>query len=225
MSAMASKITSLMIVCSKVYSDTDQRKHQSSASLAFVQGNHRWPVNSPHKGSVTWKCFHLMRSSWKCIMIIMGSAILVRQHLYIETASSLSSHPPPPTPTPTPTPTPPRALTEMYCVWINMNEWTCNLSQIIPQINYNVLSANIQHHENSFDGAHSGITWHQNSVNINIWKLLPYCISHQVSLNQFEEIMRLNVQEKHVRFLIKEKYCFVCMQCVITKKTVHTSMG
>ena len=35
----------------------DQRKHQSSASLAFVRGIHRWPVNSPHKGPVTRKMF------------------------------------------------------------------------------------------------------------------------------------------------------------------------
>ena len=40
-----------------VYSDADQRKHQSSASLAFVRGIHRWPVNSPHKGPVTRKMF------------------------------------------------------------------------------------------------------------------------------------------------------------------------
>ena len=33
------------------------KKHQSSASLAFVRGIHRWPVNSPHKGSVTRKMF------------------------------------------------------------------------------------------------------------------------------------------------------------------------
>ena len=33
----------------------DQRKHQSSASLAFVWGIHRWPVNSSHKGPVTRK--------------------------------------------------------------------------------------------------------------------------------------------------------------------------
>ena len=31
------------------YSDADQRKHQSSASLAFVRGIHRGPVNSPQK--------------------------------------------------------------------------------------------------------------------------------------------------------------------------------
>ena len=47
----------LMIVYSAVYSGADQRKHQSSTSLAFVQGIHRWPVNSPHKGPVTRKMF------------------------------------------------------------------------------------------------------------------------------------------------------------------------
>ena len=31
------------------------RSHQSSASLAFVWGIHRGPVNSPHKWPVTWK--------------------------------------------------------------------------------------------------------------------------------------------------------------------------
>ena len=53
MGAMASQITSLTIVYSTVYSSTDQRKHQSSASLAFVRGIHRWPVNSPHKWPIT----------------------------------------------------------------------------------------------------------------------------------------------------------------------------
>ena len=33
------------------------RKHQSSASLAFVRGVHRWPVNSLHKGPATRKMF------------------------------------------------------------------------------------------------------------------------------------------------------------------------
>ena len=41
MGAIASQITSLTIVYSTVYSDADQRKHQSSASLAFVRGIHR----------------------------------------------------------------------------------------------------------------------------------------------------------------------------------------
>ena len=44
-------------VCSTVGSCADQRKHQSSASLAFVWGVHRWPVNYPHKRPVTRKMF------------------------------------------------------------------------------------------------------------------------------------------------------------------------
>ena len=55
MGMMASQITSLTIVNSTVYSGADQRKHQSSASLAFVWGIHQWPVNSLHKWPVTWK--------------------------------------------------------------------------------------------------------------------------------------------------------------------------
>ena len=57
MSTIASQITSLTIVHSTVYSGADQRKHQSSASLAFVRGIHRGPVNSSHKGPVTRKTF------------------------------------------------------------------------------------------------------------------------------------------------------------------------
>ena len=51
------QITNLTIVNSTVYSGADQRKYQSSASLAFVRGNHRRPVNSTHKGPVTRKMF------------------------------------------------------------------------------------------------------------------------------------------------------------------------
>ena len=40
-----------------VYSGADQSKHQSSASLAFVWGIHRGPVNPPHKWPVTRKMF------------------------------------------------------------------------------------------------------------------------------------------------------------------------
>ena len=57
MGAIASLLTSLTIVYSTVYSDADQRKHESSASLAFVWGIHRGPVNSPHKWLVTRKMF------------------------------------------------------------------------------------------------------------------------------------------------------------------------
>ena len=51
---MASQTTGVSIVYSTVCSWVDQRK-QSSVSLAFVRGIHRWPVNSPHKGPVTRK--------------------------------------------------------------------------------------------------------------------------------------------------------------------------
>ena len=57
MDAMASQITSLTIIYSTVYSGADQSKHQSSASLAFVWGIHREPVNSPQKWPVTRKMF------------------------------------------------------------------------------------------------------------------------------------------------------------------------
>ena len=55
MGTIAFQITSLMIVYSTVYSGSDQRKYQSSLSLAFVRGIHRGPVNSPHKWPVTRK--------------------------------------------------------------------------------------------------------------------------------------------------------------------------
>ena len=57
MGTIASQITSLTIVYSTVYSGTDKKKHQSSASLAFVWGIHWGPVNSPHKWPVTRKMF------------------------------------------------------------------------------------------------------------------------------------------------------------------------
>ena len=57
MGAMASQISNITIVYWTIYSGADQRKYQSSTSLAFVRGIHRWPVNSPHKGPVAWKMF------------------------------------------------------------------------------------------------------------------------------------------------------------------------
>ena len=57
MGTIVSQITSLTIVYSTVYSDADQRKHQSSASLAFVRGIHWGAVNSLHKWPVTRKVF------------------------------------------------------------------------------------------------------------------------------------------------------------------------
>ena len=88
MGTMASQITSLAIVYSTVYSGADQRKHQSSASLAFVWGIHRGPVNSPHKWPVTRKmfpfddvimvwCITVVEPSYKPIMALFTVALCV----------------------------------------------------------------------------------------------------------------------------------------------------
>ena len=66
MTTVASQITSLTFVYSTVYSDADQRKHQSSASLAFVWGIHRDRWIPRTKGQLRGKCFHLMTSSCSC---------------------------------------------------------------------------------------------------------------------------------------------------------------
>ena len=57
MGAMASRLTGVSVVYSTGFSDADQRKHQSTASLALVRGIHKWAVNSPHKKPVTRKMF------------------------------------------------------------------------------------------------------------------------------------------------------------------------
>ena len=99
---MVSQITSLTIVYSSVYTDADQRKHQSSASLAFVRGLfqnnhddlikwkhfprywrfvrgiHRSPVNSPHKPPVTRKMFPFD----EVIMIILKQSRYVSRGQY-----------------------------------------------------------------------------------------------------------------------------------------------
>ena len=63
MSAMASQITSFRIIYSTLYSGADQRKHQSSASLAFGRGSHHDRWIPPTRSQQCGKCFHLMTSS------------------------------------------------------------------------------------------------------------------------------------------------------------------
>ena len=85
MGMMASQITSVMIVYSIVYLGADQRKHNSSASLAFVRGIHRWLVNSPHKGQVTQKMFPFddvimtKRSHWVDSWTIVAEILMLDQ--------------------------------------------------------------------------------------------------------------------------------------------------
>ena len=55
MSTIRYQIIGVSKVCSTIGSGADQRKHQNSASLAFVRGIHRWPVDSPHKWPVMQK--------------------------------------------------------------------------------------------------------------------------------------------------------------------------
>ena len=109
MSPTASQITSVTIVYSIVYSGTDQRKHQSSASLAFVRGIHRRPVNSPHKWPVTRKMFPFddvimiwdaMMSMWDHCSVV-SHTIMVRviwasdacYHTHSSLSGSLYRHP------------------------------------------------------------------------------------------------------------------------------------
>ena len=58
--------------CSTVCSGLAHRKHQSSASMAFEGGIHRWPVNSPHKGPVTRKMFPVGDVIIGCISVTTG---------------------------------------------------------------------------------------------------------------------------------------------------------
>ena len=86
MDRIASQITSLAIVYSIVYSDADQRKHQSSASLAFVRGIHRGPVNSPLKWPVTRKMFPFDD------VIMKQFKTTVTQHACLSIYTSTSTH-------------------------------------------------------------------------------------------------------------------------------------
>ena len=68
MSAMASRVNNVSMVCSTVCSGTDQRKHQCSALMAFVRGI---PLT---KGQLCGKCFRLMTSSCSfCWSVIRGA--------------------------------------------------------------------------------------------------------------------------------------------------------
>ena len=77
MSTNATQITGVSIVCSTLCSGADQRQHQSSASLAFVRGTPRWPVNSPHKGPVTGQMF------------LFDDVIIVFDHIRIKATLNL----------------------------------------------------------------------------------------------------------------------------------------
>ena len=93
MGTIASQITGLTIVYSTVYSDADHRKHQSSASVAFV----RSPVNSPHKLPVTRKMFPFDDVIMVCMMMLwhgntaLSLALCTSRHWILLTRGSLPS--------------------------------------------------------------------------------------------------------------------------------------
>ena len=85
MGIVASQITSLTIVYTTVYSDADQRKHQSSASLAFVWGIHRDRWIPRTNGQLRGKYFHLMTSSWlddEILFLSLTHLSLKNDHIY-----------------------------------------------------------------------------------------------------------------------------------------------
>ena len=86
MTTMASQITSHAVVFSIVYSDADQRKHQSSASLAFVRGDGWIPRT---KGQWREKCFHLMKLSWATNT--GPPFMLIEMYMYVYSFSILNS--------------------------------------------------------------------------------------------------------------------------------------
>ena len=77
---ITSQITGLTIVYSTDYSIADQRKHLSSASLAFVRGNHRGPWTSPHKWPVTRKMFPfddvIMSDAWGPVRLTQFDSLI-----------------------------------------------------------------------------------------------------------------------------------------------------
>ena len=78
MRAMASEITGVSIACSIVCSSAVLRKHQSSASLAFMRGIQEWPVDFPHKGPVTRKMlpFHdVIMGNWTIIWLFIYKGV------------------------------------------------------------------------------------------------------------------------------------------------------
>ena len=94
MSAMSSQINSLTVVYSIVYLSADQRKHQSSALLAFVRGIHRWPVNPPHKGPVTrkkvsiWWRHHAKRTVPNDCYLVVQSTFILSEHYHPQTITT-----------------------------------------------------------------------------------------------------------------------------------------
>ena len=75
MSAMASQITGVTIVYSTVCSSADQRKRQSSASLAFVRGVHMWPYYVHLKFLVSQVSKKSKKSVLKSVVVLAAKVL------------------------------------------------------------------------------------------------------------------------------------------------------
>ena len=83
-----------VIVYSTIYSGAEQREHQSYASLAYVPGIHRWPMNSPHIRPVTRKMFpfdDVIMYSLYPLQCRMQYYVISDRPTCIKSSSSLSS--------------------------------------------------------------------------------------------------------------------------------------
>ena len=68
MGAIVSQITGVSIVCWAVYSGTDQRKHQSSASLHFTGGFPSQRASTAENVSIWWRHYVHLYLSGKIIV-------------------------------------------------------------------------------------------------------------------------------------------------------------
>ena len=73
MSTIASQITGVSIVCSSVCSGVDQRKHQSSASLAFVRGSFNAGAINAENVSIWWRHHEIF-----LMYVLMSERILIK---------------------------------------------------------------------------------------------------------------------------------------------------
>ena len=92
MGLIASQIISLTVVFSTFYSDADQRKHQNSASLAFVRAIRRGPVNSPHRWPVTRKMFPFDDAIMVWVGLHTSSFTQIIQGYFSTNGTIISSH-------------------------------------------------------------------------------------------------------------------------------------
>ena len=121
-SAMVSQITDVSMVYSTVCPGANQTKHQSYASLAFVRGIYRWPVNSPHKGPVTRKMFPFD------FVIIFSFSIL--SHLIPFFYSCLVMYPSPHRAEPTQPPTEPPIIIDIEDPCFGVECWPGYVPQV-----------------------------------------------------------------------------------------------